>query len=133
MTIRFIGALLCGGLLLLVRSAALAAATPTAGACKPTSVRYLAAADFIVSSTTSGTFVDVPQARVTFIQGGASASCVIVRFSAGTYATGVNEGIILRAYLDNTTAALPSALQFSGDDTTKIRVHSFDFIFPSIT
>lgn len=65
-----------------------------------------------------------------FFKGGASASCVIVRFSAITFAV-VDNRVEIRAYLDNGPAALPAAVMYS-DGSGGAGAHSFEFIFPSV-
>jgi hypothetical protein len=108
----------------------LAASAATSGACKPTSIKYLASELGHQSSST--TFVSVPEAVVGFVQGGNVASCVIVRFSASTYAEGPAR-VIIRARLDNVTDAVPAEITFSGDDGTSANAHAYDFIFPNVT
>ncbi len=49
-----------------------------------------------------------------------------------TYAEGINNIVFVRAYLDNTTAALPFEVQYSGDDGNFAHAHSYEFVFPSV-
>lgn len=131
MTNRFLGPLLCGSLLLFaVLTPAAAPAAPVNGVCSPTKMKYSASAKNS-SQTTSTTFVNIPEAGFNFVQGGSSASCVLVRFSAET-AIGTNQILIVRAFLDNTTAALPAEAVYSsgrGDDNG---ARVFEFVFPSV-
>jgi hypothetical protein len=127
---RLIGLLLCGGVPIF---AALTPSTASAAAvsftCSPTKVNGSASA-LVDTSTTSGTFVNIPEAAVNFHQGGVSASCVIVRFSAEAYS---NNLVIVRAYLDRTTAALPNEVIYTGHDPNfLVRVRSYEFVFPSV-
>lgn len=130
MTIRFIGPLLCGGLLLLaVLTPATAPAAPVIFHCSPTKVKGSASA-LDNSTTTSTTFVNIPEATVTFTQGGAHASCVIVRFSA--VAMGGSDNIFVRAFLDQTTAAIPDDVRYTRSQSFTSEAHSFEFIFPRV-
>jgi hypothetical protein len=73
--------------------------------------------------------VNIPEATISFVQGGTSASCVIVRFSAGICAPG--GGVYVRAFLDQTTAALPIDINYASNDAC-FQAHAFEFIFPSV-
>lgn len=129
MTIRFLGPLLGGGLLMLaVLMPATAPAAGTIGVCSPTKVKYLASTSSIVRA--SAIFGNIPEAGFGFVQGGASASCVIVRFSGLVQANAADDQLIIRAFLDNTTAALPSEVIYSFAGAAEAR--SFEFIFPSV-
>jgi len=131
MTNRFIGPLLCGGLLSLAALTPAAAkdVPPAGGVCSPTKMKYLAS--FQAEQRTSQNFGNIIEATVTFTQGGTGASCVVVRFSAD--ASSPADNVVVRAYLDNTTAALPNEAFYSGPDGNSVGAHSFDFIFPSVT
>jgi hypothetical protein len=112
---------------------ATALAAPVGGTCSPTKLKYLASALETASNSTTA-FANIPEASVTFAQGGTKPSCVIVRFSARTHtdSSPANNVVVIRAFLDNTTAALPAEVGYSGDDGTVFRAHSFEFIFPSV-
>lgn len=100
------------------------------GACTTTKTRYAAAnAGGTTHSTTPVNFLENV---VGFTQGGASAGCVIVRFSA------MAEGdsgytIAVRAILDGATTALPAEVLFSDGGDLTFQVRSFDFIFPTVS
>jgi hypothetical protein len=122
-----------GGLLLLaVLMPAIAQAAPVTGTCSPTKVKYIASA-LDNSARTAQTFGNLPEASVIFAQGGAVASCVIVRFSALVYLG--YDGVVVRAVMDSATLGLPASVELSTQDTTNVntqRAESFDFIFPSV-
>lgn len=130
MKTRFVGAPLCSGLLLLVvlvPAAAIAGGTTVS--CGPTQTKAVIASPGGVA-TQSMTFKNIPDASVNYTSGG-NTSCVIVRFTAETSA-GVNRVIIVRAFLDNVTAALPDEVRYSGSDGASYRAHGYEFIFPSV-
>jgi hypothetical protein len=109
----------------------------TGGTCaNMTKVSFKADND-ISSSTSSGTFVDIPGGRVNFTQGGEGNGCAIVTFSAESYAE-FGRLMFVRAQLDGVSVAAPGGVQFSGDDDEDedgrwSRSHSFTFIFPSVS
>lgn len=126
-----IPSLVAGGaaLLLAVLTPAAAPAATTTVTCTPTKVKIVTSD--LSSFTASKTFVHISEAALSFTQGGASASCVIVRFSAMTFA--FDSTVIIRAYLDNTTTvALPAAVQYSHNDVGAAGAHSFEFVFPRV-
>jgi hypothetical protein len=108
-----------------------APAAATTVACNPVKLRMIAS-DSPNVSTDLTTFKTLSEATVSFTQGGTAASCVVVRFSAESFVTSFNGIVFVRAFLDNTTAAVPGEVQFSGDDGNRYRAHSYDFIFPSV-
>ncbi len=134
---RMIPSFVAGGAALLLAASLAVLTTANAPAaivtssCSPTKVRYMAS-DLDASSTTSVQFVQVPEAVVSFTQGGTGASCVLVRFSAQVFvASGAGSTGIFRAFLDNTKAALPESVQFTGNSTSN-EARSFEFIFPLV-
>ena len=84
------------------------------------------------NSTTSTTFVDVPNARYRFRVGGSSPSCVIVRFSAEAWSA--DDTMYVQAVM-GAQVALPAGngFQFVGDDDNFSSAHAIDFIFPSVS
>jgi len=66
-----------------------------------------------------------------FTQGATGPSCVLVRFSAMTYASFAIDTVVIRARLDNTTTALPAAVNFTNETASQGHGHMFEFIFPS--
>jgi hypothetical protein len=115
------------------------AAAPQAvvnGACTDmTKVNYKSD-DNIRKSTSSTSFVNVPNAGVSFTQGGTGSGCVIVTFTAEAFAR-VSRLLQIRARLDNSSTAAPGVVQLSGDDDEDgdgdwARAHAFTFIFPSV-
>ena len=130
MTIRFLGPLLCGGLLMLAVSTTEASdALPVGGNCSPLKGKFIAST--FGAGTTSTAFANIPQSSLTFVLGGASASCVIVRFSAVASAAAPN-AIMIRAFLDNTTAALPAEAAFVSTVNSGISGHTFEYILPGV-
>jgi hypothetical protein len=107
------------------------ASTATVITCNPTKVKAVASVVEVSRGSNSATFAQIPEASVSFTQGGASASCVLVRFSAETFAEG-NENTLIRAFLDGVTAGLPAEVQYSGTDNGQFSARSFEFIFPSV-
>jgi hypothetical protein len=128
MTSRFVDPLLCGALLLLtvLRPATASAETIQ---CSPTKVIIKTSA-LDNSTTTSQTFVNIPETAIIFTQGGTSPSCVIVRFSAETFAAG-NNAVNIRAYLGANVTVLPDEARYSGGDSV-VGTHLFEFVFPSV-
>ncbi len=109
-----------------------AAPAATNGGCNNlTRVRYSVATT--VAGSQSTTFTNLSEGKISFVQGGTSPSCVIVRFSAQTFASSIDNAAVVKAVLDNTVDALPGSVQLSGDDGTKSRAHSYEFVFPSVT
>jgi hypothetical protein len=90
---------------------------PTFGGC--TTGHVYAKADSATGvGTSSETFVDVPNMSVSFKIGGTVPSCVIVSFSAYSFARlvdDVNQLLMVQATLDG-TALPPGEVQLSGDD-----------------
>ena len=117
-------------------AAAVLLAAFTAGAsaattviCNPTKVK--ASVSVAVGETTSLSFVNLADAKFSFTQGGSGASCVLVRFSAVTYAE-TGTAVFVRATLDNTAEAIPAQVQYSGNDGNAARAHSYEFVFPAV-
>jgi hypothetical protein len=129
MSLRFVRPLLCPLILAaLLVPAGFAPAMAAAASCSPTKMRIKTMTGTV--STNSITLVGIPEAAITFTQGGTSPSCVVVRFSAASSVTG---GGISRvaAKLDNVTFAAPPEAQFSGANNGSVS-HSFEFLFPSV-
>jgi hypothetical protein len=131
-TIRILNRAICGGaaLLLAILPPSIAVAE-TSGACKPTSVKFVASS-LADSSTTSPSFTNIPQTQVSFTQGGNSANCVLVRFSASTYGANSIDVIIVRAFLDGAIAALPASTSVRGETDIVGYPRAFEFIFPNV-
>jgi hypothetical protein len=68
------------------------------------------------SATTSTSFVDVPEGSVSFTQHGTSSDCVVVYFTAQSFAPASRGLLMVRAVLDGGTVLSPGQQQFSGDD-----------------
>jgi|GEM_PF-5794423 hypothetical protein len=86
-------------------------------------------------STASTVFVNVPRSGLTFTQGGTAPSCVMVRFSAVTFAPD-KRVLDVRVLVDGRVAQ-PGPVLFSGDDDEDFdgrwaRAHSFDFLVPNV-
>ena len=111
----------------LTASPAAALDPPTVGACSPTRIKFMAS-DASSFTTTSTSYVDLPQARIAFRQGGASPSCVLVRFSAAPFA---NRNMGFRALLDG-VAGIPFEGQISDGADMGANARRFTFIFPDV-
>lgn len=86
--------------------------------------------------TSSSSFVNVPNAGVSFSQGGTGSGCVIVTFTAEAFAPG-GRLLQVRARLDDSVTAAPETVFLSGDDDEDgdgrwARSRAFTFIFPSV-
>jgi hypothetical protein len=137
MTINSLGRVLCGGFLFagLVSASAPAAAKSKTVNCSPTTLTILTSTIIPYSNTKSTTYVDIPEATVSFKQGGTVASCVIVRFSAA--ASSNADGVTIRPLLDVSTTALPVEIPLAGMECIPTvgcttRSHSFEFVFPHV-
>jgi hypothetical protein len=87
-------------------------------------------------STSSQSFVDIPNNSVNFEIPGVVPACAIVTFSAHSFATGPGEILAIQALLDGVPMA-PGAVQFSGDDDEdgdgrSTRTHSVTFVATSV-
>ena len=94
--------------------------------CSPTRVRAIMSE--FENSTDKTTFRTLQEGSLTFTQGGTAPSCVIVHFSAQIDSDCL---LTIRAFLDNTTAALPPEVEltsFLGD----VSARSFSFVFPNV-
>ena len=87
-----------------------ASAEQTKGVCGPSKVRY-SVSDKVDISTAAPFYKNLPEAVITFTQGGAGPSCVIVRFSADATTTAGAVGLYVRAILDNFKEFLPNERQ----------------------
>jgi hypothetical protein len=129
MSLRFVRPLLrpliLAGLLL---PAGFAPAMASVVSCSPTKMRIKTMTGTV--STNSNTFKSIPEAAITFTQGGTAPSCVVVRFSAASSVTVSGVSRIV-ARLDGVTDAEPGSVQFSGENVGSV-AHSFDFLFPSV-
>jgi hypothetical protein len=97
--------------------------------CSPTKMK-IGVSQFSLSGTNSTTFKTMPEGTVSFTQGGTSASCIVVRFSASTVSN--NDFMVVRPFLDNTTTAIPAEIEISGFDGNAARAHTYEFVFPSV-
>jgi|EndMetStandDraft_4_1072995.scaffolds.fasta_scaffold385523_2 hypothetical protein len=130
MSIRSLGSLLCSGIaLLLVMLPSVVAAAPATGTCRPVQVKFIASS--LDHSTTSFSFVGIPETLIAFTQGGAAASCVLVRFSASTYGANAIDVVNVRALVDNVVSH-PAVISVRGESDTVGFPRSFEFIFPSV-
>lgn len=84
-----------------------------------------------LAATGSFGFVNLKDGEVTFTQGGASAGCVIARFSAETDAPGTG-GIDVRLRLGDGTIARPAPVFWTTDHSEGPSVQSFEFVFPNV-
>ena len=119
--------LIMAGALGIALSPSVSLAEPTVATCNPTRIKYMAS-DASSFTTTSTSYVDLPQARIAFRQGGASPSCVLVRFSAAPFA---NRNMGFRALLDG-VAGIPFEGQVSDGADKGANARRFTFIFPDV-
>jgi hypothetical protein len=107
------------------------------GLCKGITNFSFATGETLAQSTTSTTFVDIPDMTVPFTVGGTSLkNCIKVEFSAFTFAA-LDRLLYVRALLDGVKVASPSEVQFSGDDDEDAdgnwaRSHAFNFEFSNV-
>lgn len=92
--------------------------------------------DTFNKTTSSSTFVNLPNGDVSFTQGGVGNGCVIVTFTAEGFAR-LSRRVDVRALLDNAVIAAPRTVWFSGDDDEDgdgawARAHAFTFTFRSV-
>ena len=121
---------------------ALGFTAPRAGAItgKCTSMTRMSfAVASIGASTSSMAFTTIPETTVSFTQHGTRPGCVVVRFSAESFAP--NRSMYVRSLLDREfvvgTLGLPADVQLSGDDDedhdlSAARAHSYDFVFTNV-
>jgi hypothetical protein len=113
-----------------------AARAVTSGSCSGLSIVKYKADSAVDASTTSSSYVNVPNTSISFLQGGSGNGCVIVTFSAESWAE-YGRLIFVRARLDDAITAAPGAVQFSGDDDEDgdgrwARSRAFTFVFPAV-
>ena len=115
--------------------------TGQTGKCTQLTQVSFATGETLNLSTTSTSFVDIPDMTVAFTMGGSVNHCVKVGFSAMTFAAdtpSANQLVMVRALLDGATVGSPSEVQFSGDDDEDAdgswaRSHAFNFAFKGVT
>lgn len=100
----------------------------TTGTCAPTETKFINDPD--IRPTTSTSFVGLPGAVINFTQGGTSASCVIVQFSAAVI-TSTNAQLSIRATIDGVASSLPDSTPLT-IDSANFETRSAIFIFPSV-
>ena len=96
-----------------------------------------ASSDILSASTTSTTFVDVPDMVVSFTIPGTTSTCIVVPYTSNVW-TGRDELIYIRAQLDGAVNGFPAEVQLEGDsdedgDGRWARAHAFSFVFPNVT
>src|SRR5262249_27240417 len=112
-------------------------ATPVTGTCRAALSDY-AATNLTGSSTTSTSYVNLPDAQVAFHQGGTKNLCAVVTFSGEAYAaTGGTALLYVRGVLETGAVATPSEVQFSGEDDEAAdgrwaRSNTMTFVFPNV-
>jgi hypothetical protein len=100
------------------------------GNCTPAKVAFSASATD-GSQSTSPTFSNIPEATVAFIQGGSTASCVIVHFTSMD-AVGANGQLFVRAVMDHGIVGLPELFQIMALGNDFSQTNTAIFIFPSV-
>lgn len=106
-------------------------------ACGSLAITNVKVDDAQGKSTSSSTYANLLNGNVAFRQGGTTASCVVVDFSAYSFAP-AGRLLMVRAVLDGVTVAAPFEVQFSGNDDDDgdgqwARSHAFNFLFPSVS
>lgn len=109
---------------------------PVSGHCVSMTAIDFQSDNSLNASTTSSNFVNVPNALISFTQGGAGNGCVIVTFNADAWAPS-GRLLQVRTLLDGAVVAQPGLMQLSGDDDENnngkwSRAHSATFILPSV-
>jgi hypothetical protein len=85
-------------------------------------------------TTTSTTFVNVPDMSVSFTIPGTTSTCITVHYTAVVW-TGTGDRLInVRARLDGAVNGFPAEVQFAGfdGDNTLAQAHTFNFVFPNV-
>ena len=100
-------------------------AAATSGDCKVKKVAFVTD-DATGASTTSTTYVNVPNAAVSFSQGGRTTGCIVVNFSAWAFAPGTAL-MMVRAQLDGVDMAPGGDQQFTATDGTFAVAHAFSW------
>jgi hypothetical protein len=114
------------------------AVTIPSAKCKTPKAEFITN-DAVGSTTTSTTYVPVPDMTVTFKVGGSAKTCVLVDVSGYSFApelTGSNQAELVSVTLDSTFGS-PAEVQFSGDDDEDgdgaySRQHAALFAFPLV-
>ena len=98
--------------------------------CSPTKITYKVSR--AQSNTSATSFVTLPFAGVSFHQGGASNSCVIVSFSAEAQAA-TRDYILVQPILDNTTVCVPNENAFStSPEPTGLADRAMNYVCPTV-
>jgi hypothetical protein len=100
------------------------------GSCKAGTKIHYVEETFGFLTTSSTTYIDVPNARLRFRVGGSGPSCVIVRFSAEAYSD--LDFLLVQAVMGAQVAQPGTDVQLAGDDDTVAGSHAIEFIFPSV-
>jgi hypothetical protein len=99
--------------------------TVTSGDCKVKKVAFVTD-DTTGASTTSTTYVNVPNAAVAFSEGGQITGCIVVNFSAWAFTS--STGLLhVRATLDGVEMAPGGDQQFAANDSTFAFAHAFSW------
>jgi hypothetical protein len=122
---RVLSALVAGLVLSWVVTAA--AQTSVTGSCVTNGAVYRAASNTELVGDTPG-FIDMPGVTVNFVQGGSSAGCVIVMFSAESFAP-EGFGMTIRPLLDDAGRSVPLDMQFAANDPDLYTARTAIFIF----
>jgi len=99
------------------------------GGCALTNQSFVATND-TSATTTSSTYVDVPNSSVSFTTAGSATSCLTVVFTAVAYSpTGA---IRIRAVLGSNTVSSQTDIQFVGQGLPYADSHTFTFYFKGV-
>jgi hypothetical protein len=108
---------------------------PVSGTCTTARARFKTDTNLVATSSTGESLV--PGASLTFTKS-SGAGCVIVRFSAESFAPR-NTTIRIRPLIDGTASAQPgpqpviwNADHDEDNNGNGLRVHSFEWVFPSV-
>ena len=107
------------------------AQTSVTGTCVINTAVYRAASNTELVGDTPG-FIDMPGVTAQFVQGGTSNGCVIVTFSAESFAP-VGFGMTVRPVLDVSGRSVPADMQFAANDPDLYTARTAVFIFRNVT
>jgi hypothetical protein len=99
------------------------------GTCTVNRATFRASAN--CASTSSASFVNIPQTQLDFTVGGAAETCVIVVFSAQTQ-TAADENMGVRAFITGLGSGEP-ADTFLGAGTGAVEARSTQFMFENVS
>ncbi len=108
--------------------------TDTVSVCRFKAQKIDGITDDSTNKTTSSTsFVDVPNTTIAVDIGGSANTCVKIEFSAYTFAATAGTALLNVRVLADAAVCAPGEIQFSGDDSEDgdsrwARTHAFNFL-----